>query len=86
MIAVDNSFSLKTLKKLIDLGCDVDAQDADGNTALHTAVYTENLPIFECLIASGASPLKADSDGLDVKALCAEQGLTEFSNLICVEN
>ena len=72
MIAVDNGFSPKTVEKLIELGCDVDAQDADGNTALHTTVYTENFKLFQCLIASGANPLKTDNDGLDTKSLCIE--------------
>ena len=78
MIAIDNNFSLETVKKLVELGCDVNASDSDGNTPLHTAAWTENIQIFEYLISSGADPLKPDNDGLDVKALCTEQGLKEF--------
>jgi len=46
MIALDNSFSAKTISQLIDLGCDVNARDEDGNTPLHSSVYCENDAAF----------------------------------------
>ena len=43
MIAVDNSFKLDTISQLIELGCNVNAQDGDGNTPLHTSVLCEEM-------------------------------------------
>ena len=82
MIAVDYSFSEETIKKLIDLGCDVNARDVDGNTPMHTAAYCENFEAFKCLFENGADPLQEDNDGLSVKVLCKDDGLAEYKQLL----
>jgi ankyrin repeat protein len=42
------------VSKLLERGANVDAQDADGDTALHAAVKTGNLNILRSLLAKGA--------------------------------
>ena len=63
MIAVDNSFSLATISQLIDLGCDINAKDVDGNTALHSSMYFDNEPAFEILLSRGAKADIEDNEG-----------------------
>ena len=82
MIAIDYSFSQETIQKLIDLGCDVNAKDVDGNTPMHTAAYTENFEAFKCLLDNGADPLIKDNEGLSVKELCLDEGLAEYRQLL----
>ena len=82
MIAVDYSFSVETIKKLIALGCDVNAKDVDGNTSMHTAAYCENFEAFKCLFENGADPDQEDNDGLSVKTLCKDDGLADYKQLL----
>ena len=63
MIAIDNSFSLSTISQLIELGCDVNAQDVDGNTPLHSSMYIDNQPAFEILLSQGARVDVEDNEG-----------------------
>ena len=72
MIAVDNSFSLETISLLIDLGCDVNAKDTDGNTPLHTSALLENESVFKTLLSKGADVDIEDNDGQNVRSLCEE--------------
>ena len=53
-IAVDYDFSVETIDDLVKLGCDVNFQNTDGTTPLHSAMYNENTEIFKKLIALGA--------------------------------
>ena len=56
MIAVENQFSVATIKQLIALGCDTNAQNNDGMTSLHMSLHIENQPVFEELLKHGADP------------------------------
>ena len=82
MIAIDNSFSLGTISQLIELGCDVNAKDVDGNTALTSSMYIDNQPAFEILLSQGARVDIEDNDGQTVKSLCIEDNLTKFIALL----
>ena len=66
MIAVENQFSVETIKKLITLGCDPNAQNNDGMTSLHMSLHTENKPVFEELLRHGSYPNIQDEDGESV--------------------
>jgi hypothetical protein len=46
MIAVEAQFSVETIKKLVEMGCDVNAQNNDGMTCLHSSMWNENEGIF----------------------------------------
>ena len=82
MIALENSFTLKTISELIDLGCDVNAQDLDGNTPLHSSVLFENESAFKELLSKGARVDIEDNEGQSVKSLIEEDKLTKFIALI----
>ena len=66
MVAVDNNFSAETLKKLIDLGCDVNSQNTqDEMTCLHSAFELGYHDIFKLLLEHGANPnLKAEGESV----------------------
>ena len=36
------NLSVETIKQLFDLGCDVNAQNNDGMTCLHSSMWNEN--------------------------------------------
>eukprot|EP00347_Sterkiella_histriomuscorum_P017214 403350242 len=63
ILAVDCEFTLPTLKKLIDLGCNINQQDAQGRCALHYAVDLENIEIIKFLIENGADADLVDETG-----------------------
>ncbi|XP_041969682.1 L-asparaginase 1-like [Aricia agestis] len=58
---------LRTIKKMLDMGADVDAPDSEGRTALHEAILKENLPIIEFLLKNGAN--------VHMKTRCGESPL-----------
>ncbi|MFN9899441.1 MAG: hypothetical protein ACK55Z_11755, partial [bacterium] len=41
-MAVEAGFSSQTVVTLVNFGCDLNAQTADGTTPLHAAMYTKN--------------------------------------------
>jgi ankyrin repeat protein/energy-coupling factor transporter ATP-binding protein EcfA2 len=45
---------------LLDAGCQVNAEDRDGSTALSIAADLNDLEIVECLVSHGADPSKPD--------------------------
>lgn len=63
MVAVDNNFSADTISKLIQMGCDVNAQTEDGMTCLHMSMWQENAEIFEVLLQNKADPSIEDESG-----------------------
>jgi hypothetical protein len=55
---------------LMDAGCDVDAQNAGGNTALHLAAQSVTPPpVIRFLLGRGASALIKNNDGLTASEL-----------------
>ena len=54
MLAVDCNFSEKTVQRLIDLGCDVNAQNSDGMTSLHLSMWNDNSELFKALLSNSA--------------------------------
>ena len=50
------------MQKLIDLGCEVNAQDKDGMTALHKSYWLDNPDNFRLLLKNGADPEIEDND------------------------
>lgn len=63
MFAVDSEFSDETVKALIDLGCDVNAQNEDGMTSLHLSAHLKRSKTFKILLERGANPSIEDVDG-----------------------
>ena len=72
MLACDSKFSPETIKKLIDLGSDVNAQGDDGMTCLHKSIWVESKEIFKVLLENGADPEIEDEDGDTPRGLCEE--------------
>lgn len=66
--------SLKGMKLLLDLGCDVNAADAGGRTALYAAVQDLVIPeIPKLLLEKGADPNRADVRGVTPLMRAAER-------------
>ena len=63
MFAVDSNFSTKAIEKLIELGCDVNAQGEDGMTPLHKSIWCENKENFKKLLSKGADLDIKDEEG-----------------------
>ena len=80
MFAVDTSFSSKTILKLIELGCDVNAAGDDGMTCLHKSYWCENSETFSILLSKGADPDLEDGDK-DTGRTLAEQN-PEFLRIL----
>ncbi len=73
------------VEMLIDQGADVNAQDADGFTALINAIVTENVPCVQKLLQAGASVSICDKQGrspLHIAALCGNLKIVNFNILI----
>ena len=51
------------VEKLLARGADVNAQDADGDTALHGAAQTGNVEIMQMLLDKGANPNSQNRSG-----------------------
>ena len=50
LFALDCDFSIEILEKLIDLGCDINSIDENGDTLLHYAINLENEPVETWLL------------------------------------
>ena len=66
MQAVDMQLPLHTLRSLVELGCDVNAQNSEGEAALHQAMICEFWDSFSELLKMGADPSIADKQGESV--------------------
>jgi ankyrin repeat protein len=64
----------KTVATLLTQRADVNAQQADGATALHWAVYRDDLPLVERLLAAGARVNAANRHGATPLALACING------------
>lgn len=62
------------VRRLIQLGADVNATQADGATALHWAAYHRDEDMAEFLLSSGANPAIANRNGSTPLWLAANQG------------
>jgi ankyrin repeat protein len=61
ILAVDCEFSADTIEFLINSGCEVDAVDNIGRSALHYAIDLDNEEIVEILLKNGADPELKDN-------------------------
>ena len=68
---------LYDIKRMIDEGKvkNIDAYGKDGLTALHTAAVSLNVRVMEYLIKKGASPMKKDIIGRDIRTLIEVRNL-----------
>lgn len=61
---------------LLDQGCDINAADATGQTALHWSAVRGSIPALETLLRSGADLTASDSRGYTVCHVAAQYGQT----------
>lgn len=81
LLAVDCEFSFETLKYLLAQGCDINAQEENGRTALHYALDLENKALIKFLIENGADINIEDNEGSSVKQeIEADQELKSLIN------
>ncbi|GBP17919.1 L-asparaginase [Eumeta japonica] len=57
----------RSVIKILEMGADVNAQNTEGKTALHEAIYKRNKAIVECLLLNGAN--------VHIKTRCGESPL-----------
>lgn len=69
-------------ERLLALGADVNAQDADGDTALHGAAQTGNVEILTMLLNKGAKPNTKNSVGGTPLMWAAVYGNREAAELL----
>ena len=80
MLAIDCSFSIKTITKLLELGSGINEQGDDKMTPLHKALILENKPVFELLLSKGADPDLKDNFGETVREAAEDNDV--FAQLI----
>jgi uncharacterized protein len=68
------------LRALLQKKADVNAAQVDGSTALHWAVYHDNLPAADLLITAGANPKAITREGVTPLAMA-----TQFGSVAMVE-
>jgi ankyrin repeat protein len=67
MIAARNNLPESILKKILDIGCDIDAQDKDKKTAIMYAAIERNESTVEFLVGKGANLLLKSKKNWTVK-------------------
>ena len=72
MLAIDCSFSIETITKLLELGSKINEQGEDKMTPLHKALILENKPVFMLLLSKGADPDLKDNDDETVREAAEE--------------
>ena len=70
---------LKSVQSLIAAGCNVDARDADGRTALHLAVAGKHSAAMIALLEAGADPRRADRAGKTPMRQAAQCGSEDLA-------
>jgi uncharacterized protein len=68
------SGSLAIVKRLLEHGAEVRAQQHGGWTPLHAAAFIGDLAMAECLVAHGADPLVKSDDGKTAIDVAEEKG------------
>jgi hypothetical protein len=76
---------IDALQKAIRDGCDIDAVDEDGQTALHFAADRKSLDCFSKLIQAGANVNAVDCDGFGVLQVALSSGLNVESIRLLLE-
>jgi hypothetical protein len=61
--AYDPKQQEKTIRRLLDAGADINAEDKNGATPLHRAVRTRSALAAKCLLSAGADPLTKNRSG-----------------------
>ncbi len=71
-----------TVRTLLDAGADVNAAPADGATALHWAIYRDDVPMTALLIDAGAAVSAPTREGVTPLAMAALYGNPEIVRLL----
>lgn len=66
------------VRELLKQGVDPDSQQADGATAIHWAVYRENISMLDALLDAGANVNASNRLGASPLFIAAESGDVEF--------
>jgi len=73
---------LEMVHALIDSGADVNARNAQGTTALHTAAFTGDVRVAWLLLDHGADPTIASVRGQTPLDIARERGMTEVASAL----
>jgi len=77
--------NLLMVKRLIELGCSLEARERFGCSPLHRACMMKNLDIVRIFLKAGASPHITDNDGLTpMHSLCSATKATKHIEDQCV--
>ncbi len=72
----------ETAQSLLEKGANVNAQDKDGVSSLHLAVFRELPEMVELLISHGANTALTDEVGRTPKMVAKENGLSEIEAML----
>lgn len=82
LLAASKTGNLKAVKTLVEIGANVNATDAMGQTALHTAAYNEQVEVCEYLVLSGVNTDSEANDGMTAYQLAMAEELEEVAKII----
>ncbi len=78
----DEARALAVMRLLLERGCAVDAQDMDGQTALHLCVSCGFTKGVQLLLEHNAAPALSDSEGRTPLQYAEEEGYAEIVELL----
>ena len=78
--------NLRTVRRLVAKGANIDIQARDGRTTLHRAVYNKRGPTVAFLLAKGANVDIQDNEGNTALHLAATKKHTKFVKLLLEKN
>jgi len=82
LLAASKSGNLKAVKTLVEIGANVKATDAMGQTALHHAAYNEQVEVCEYLVLSGVDTDSEANDGMTAYQLAMAEELDDVAKII----
>ena len=73
---------LATVDRLLLAGVDINARDADGNTALHLCSKHSHLDVAQNLLDNDADVNAVNNEGLSALAMVARDGHVDFARFL----
>ncbi len=82
LLAASKTGNLKAVKTLVEIGANINATDAMGQTALHFAAYNEQVELCEYLVLNGVNTDCEANDGMTAYQLAVAEDLEDVAKII----